>query len=116
MHSNTENICEGQLYEIIELYGTRFEIRYGYYEDFERAHTDPLPIYPLFHQSPVYTPDGYPFATKMQEPCDKYSVRVDGVDTERCAECIYFQAEADCTIGICKCEERRLNTEREENT
>ncbi len=102
MFSDIEKIREGDLYEIIEIYGRRFEIRYGYYEDFERGRIDPIPIYPLFHEEPIYSSDGFPFATKMQEPCSKYTLRNEHINNDRCADCIHFYTENDNIIGLCK--------------
>ncbi len=103
----TENhIRDGDIYEIVELYGHRFEIRYGYYEEYERQYSEPIPIYPLFREKPVFTSDGYPFATKMQEPCEKYKLQNETIDNDRCADCIYFHSEGENIIGICKCEKK----------
>ena len=32
-----EKIKEGDLYKIIELFGRSFEIKYGYYEEYEKG-------------------------------------------------------------------------------
>lgn len=101
-------ICprEGDLYAVIEAHGKRFEIYYGYYEEYERGRIEPIPIYPLFNVTPVYTDEGYPFTTSMQEPCCRYSIRDPNIDNERCADCKHFYNEDKCKIGICKCRER----------
>ncbi len=111
MFSNTEQIREGALYEVIEAYGHRFEILYGYYEDFERDRIEPIPIYPLFYETPMYSKDGFPLATKMQEPCKHYSLRNEKIDNERCADCKHFQSENNAVIGICKCDGRIVNND-----
>ena len=49
------NIQEGDLYEVLEVYGHTFELRYGYYEERERARGEPIPIYPDFKKHPLYT-------------------------------------------------------------
>ncbi len=95
-------IRDGELFEIVELYGHRFEIRYGYYEEYERKNQEPIPIYPLFKENPVYSHDGYPLATKMQIPCKAYQLKSDDVDNERCADCIHFHSEGENIIGLCK--------------
>lgn len=97
---------EGTRYKTIELYGNTFEIKYGYYEDYERESEfgEPLPIYPDFIKQPLYTSDGYPFVTKMLSMCEH------GKSEFRdacCAECPYYLHGADM-IGICRCEENRL--------
>jgi len=111
MCTTETHIRDGDLYEIAEVYGHRFEIRYGYYEEYERGRIEPLPIYPLFRETPAYSPEGYPLATKMQEPCEDYILKKEGIDNERCADCIYFHNEGKNIIGICKCEKKqKINT------
>ena len=99
--SQKHNIRDGDLYEILEVYGHRFEIRYGYYEEYERERFEPIPIYPLFRKNPLYTSDGYPLATQMQEPCEEYNPKNADIDNERCADCIHFYNEDKNIIGIC---------------
>ncbi len=111
MLSNADKIREGDLYEVIEVYGHRFEILYGYYEEFERDRMEPIPIYPLFNEKPMYSPDGFPLATKMQEPCKRYNLRDPNIDNDRCADCIHFERDKNDIIGICKCKERKIQTE-----
>ncbi|MBQ9761354.1 MAG: hypothetical protein IJW16_08415 [Clostridia bacterium] len=100
-----EQIKEGMLYKNITLHGKTFEIRYGYYEEYEResAFGEPLPIYPDFLKDPVYTDEGHPFVTQMQELCQfgisRYS---DGC----CADCAHY-VHGDEMIGTCRCEENR---------
>lgn len=96
---------EGELFKIITLHGRSFELRYGYYEDYEREseYSEPIPIYPDFLKEPQYTDEGHPFVTQMQTLCEhgksNYS---DGV----CADCSHFLYGEEL-IGICKCESRR---------
>lgn len=99
---------EGDLFKTVILHGATFELRYGYYEDFEResAFGEPIPIYPDFLKNPQYTDDGYPFVTEMQSLCEhgnsEYS---DGC----CSDCFHY-LNGDELIGICKCEKRRRIT------
>jgi hypothetical protein len=87
----------GDLYKIIEISGKQFEIRYGYYEEFEAGRTDPLPIYPDFRREPVYNDNGEPFVTSMQDVCSHFrGETVDGF----CIECPYY-SHGDELIGIC---------------
>lgn len=101
-----KNTREGEVYKVIELYGKRFELKYGFYEDFERESKfgEPLPIYPNFLKEPIYTKSGYPFVTQMQDACEwlDSKIRFDAC----CADCLYFR-EGEDLIGICKCESRR---------
>ncbi len=108
MYTKSDRVCEGDLYEIVEAYGHRFEILYGYYEDFERDRIEPIPIYPLFYETPMYSKDGFQLATKMQEPCEYYTLRNPSTDNDRCADCKHFQSENNAIIGICKCDSRKI--------
>ena len=98
---------DGELYKTIRLFDKDFEIRYGYYEEFERdsRYGEPVPIYPNFEKEPAYTGEGYPFVTQMQCLCpygdSKFS---DGC----CVDCSYFQ-QGDDLIGVCKCPKRKMN-------
>ena len=61
---------DGDLYKIVSLFGKNLHIKYGYYEEYERTHGEPIPIYPDFKKEPIYTDDGYPLVTQMQELCE----------------------------------------------
>ena len=96
---------DGDLYKVVTIHEVSFELRYGYYEEFERAVGEPIPIYPDFIKSPRYTKDGYPFVTQMQELC-KYG---ESSFTEGCcADCRYF-VDGEELLGICICPENRKN-------
>ena len=90
----------GELYKVVEAFGKRFALYFGYYEAYERERGEaPIPIYPDFQSEPVYTEDGYPFVTQMQSLCahgeSKFS---DGI----CADCRHYKDGAEF-IGICTC-------------
>lgn len=90
-------IREGELYKTVELFGHAFELRYGYYEEFERERGEPIPIYPDFKNSPVYTKEGFPFVTQMQELCEHGTSKFkDGC----CADCEHYH-HGEELIGIC---------------
>ena len=94
---------EGTLYKTLRIKEATFEIRYGYYEDFERARGEPVPIYPDFKEKPQYTSDGRPFVTAMQDPCRYF----DGSDKSLgCFGCSYYSS-ADDLIGLCNMEHNR---------
>lgn len=100
-----ERVAEGTLFKNISLFGKMFEIRYGYYADYERENeeNEPIPIYPDFLQSPIFTDDGYPFVTQMQTPCQHGECH----HTDACcADCPHF-LHGDELIGICRCEKNR---------
>ena len=90
---------EGDIYKVVELYGRQFELKYGYYESFERESEfgEPIPIYPDFLKNPCQTDDGRRFVTQMQSLCEHgTSSFKDGF----CVDCKYF-IEGDDLIGIC---------------
>lgn len=103
---DTSNIKEGSIYKVINLYGQEFVLYYGYYEECERLSPDiePMPIYPDFVKEPKYTPEGFPFVTKMQDACRHYK----GKDTKfkDCAECNHY-LHGDELLGICTCFKNR---------
>ena len=100
-----KDLKEGTLYKTVTVFDRVFELRYGYYEEFERQSRfgDPVPIYPDFIKTPQYTNEGYPFVTKMQELCKYGSSQF---EEGCCAECPHY-CHGDEMIGICKCEENR---------
>lgn len=90
-------IRDGDLYRVVELFGQRFELHYGYYEEYERHSGEPVPIYPDFKKSPVYSEDGHPFVTQMQELCAHGESKfTDGC----CVDCKHY-SHGDDLIGIC---------------
>ena len=93
---------EGDLFKKLDIFGQSFEIRYGYYEEYERQNPsiDPMPIYPDFFKKPIYTSDGFPFVTKMQDACKHYEGKKTKCD--ECAECKFYCSGEDF-IGICIC-------------
>lgn len=102
MQSNVP--AEGDVFDILQVGGHSFTIRYGYYDEAERHITEPIPIYPSFEKEPCYTVEGYPLITRVQDACKHYSPLGDGDGW--CADCVYC-ASADLEIGICRCEHRR---------
>ena len=97
-------IRDGDLYRVIHAFGRTFEIRYGYYEDFEKSTGEPIPIYPNFAEEPAYTEDGRPFVTAMQDQCPFARRKTKGFGF--CNDCVYFDSGTDL-IGTCLCEHRR---------
>ena len=98
---------EGDLYKKITLHGKTFELRYGYYEDFERDGGEPIPIYPDFKKAPLFTDGGFPFVTAMQEPCEHYT----GESGDPCChECLFYKTGEEL-LGICTQEKNKLQSE-----
>lgn len=88
---------EGDFFKTISLGGKTFDIKYGYYEDFERDRGDPIPIYPDFAKAPEYADDGRPIVTQMQYTCKHASIkRKDSF----CVECKHF-CHGEDLIGFC---------------
>jgi len=89
---------EGELYKTLYIRGKRIDLFYGYYEDSDRYYSEPYVIYPDFLKSPVYTEDGFPLVTMMQEACEKFeSLKNSDKD---CSQCKYF-LKFDELLGIC---------------
>ena len=95
---------DGDLYKVVTVGERQFELYYGYYEDYEKHAGEPVPIYPDFRLTPVFTDDGMPFVTQMQEACEWSENRK--MPDACCADCTYFRHE-DELIGLCDCEKRR---------
>ena len=92
-----DKIKEGDLYAVLNIHGHTVELRYGYYEERERAMGEPIPIYPDFKKHPLYTCEGYPLVTQMQDLCQHgTSSYEDGC----CFDCQHFRQSQDL-IGIC---------------
>jgi hypothetical protein len=96
---------EGALYKTVEIEGKRFSLYYGYYEECDRENPfcDPIPIYPDFLKDPIYTNEGYPFATDMQDACEHYGGHS---PEEGCYSCRHYK-KCEEFFGICLSPERR---------
>ncbi len=102
-----KNPAEGDIYKIVETFGKTFELRYGYYSDSDR-HTEPDVIYPDFQNEPLYTDDGTPFVTMMQDACARYvGDTAKNADTT-CADCKYFERGEEW-FGVCRCKQNKKN-------
>ena len=92
---------EGDLYKVVNTYGRTFELRYGYYGECDRKY-DPDVIYPDFIKEPVYTDDGTPFVTMMQDACRSYKGDAKRTVDTTCADCKYFERGEEW-FGVCTC-------------
>ena len=90
-------IRDGDIFKVIEVFGKQFEIKYGYYEDYERHRGEPVPIYPDFERNAEYTDEGRPFVTQMQDLCELGSSKF---EEGCCVDCKYYK-HGDDLIGIC---------------
>ncbi len=98
---------EGELYKVIDVDNKTFEIHYGYYEESERDKVEPLPVFPDLKKNPVYTADGKPIVTAIQEPCEYYAPKSEERSEEWCGDCISY-LNRDKEISICGHTERML--------
>ena len=98
---------EGDLYKCVTVFGKTFELRYGYYEEYERRskYNEPTPIYPNFVASPQYTENGIPFVTEMQAACERYE---GNPDCAICYQCRHF-VRGEELFGLCMCRARRID-------
>ena len=96
---------EGDLYKVVSTFGRTFELRYGYYGDCDRKY-EPDVIYPDFLKEPVYTDDGAPLVTMMQDACKHYKGKAKRTPDTACADCKYF-GRGEEWFGICKCPHNR---------
>ena len=101
---------EGDVYAVIDAYGKRFELRYGYYDERDRS-GPPDVIYPDFLREPSFTEDGIPLATRMQDACAYYKGRVKRIDDATCGECEHF-CRGEAWFGLCLASQNK----REEQT
>lgn len=94
---------EGDLYKEITIRGKTFQLFYGFYEPFERESRDsePMPIYPDFLKNPVFTDEGVPFVTAMQDVCKRFRGKA---DSDSCADCEHFLS-CEELFGLCTCPE-----------
>lgn len=97
---------EGELYKTVTVFGKRFELRYGYYEEGDRRWGEPDVLYPDFLKEPLYTDRGEPFVTALQDACESYKGEARTVDST-CAECEYFKRGEEL-FGLCKCIGKRI--------
>ena len=99
---------EGDLYKIVTTFGKTFELRYGFYEERDRLSPlcEPAIIYPDFLKDPLFTEEGKPFATMMQDACKSYKGETKRTSDTTCAECRYFKRGEEW-FGICICPENK---------
>lgn len=101
---------EGDIYDVVQIGGYSFTIRYGYYDETERGSSDPIPIYPCFLKEPVHTAEGKPLVTRIQDACEHYEP-ADGAGDGWCADCAHCQSWQK-EIGICSNPHRQKENHR----
>ena len=99
-----ERHAEGELYKTVELFGRTFTLYYGYYEECDRQSPlcEPVILYPDFQREPLYTEDGKPFVTLIQDACPRFDGAAVRTADSTCAECHSFQ-QGEEWFGICHC-------------
>ena len=97
---------EGEIYKVVEIDGNKFELRYGYNEEFEREQGIPVVLFPDLKSSPRYTEDGYRIVTSVQEPCEHYVPADSDQFEDWCADCVHYPG-VHHEIGVCKCKKNR---------
>ncbi len=97
---------EGDIYKILSVGEHIFELRYGYYESFERERGEPVVLYPDLKSNSLYDHEGCRIVTAVQDACEHYSALKNREQEGVCSECIYYP-ESDTDIGICTCKETR---------
>ena len=108
---------EGDLYRVVKTYGKTFELRYGFYDERDRHSPlcDPAIIYPDFLKEPLFTEQGEPFVTMMQDACTCYKGSSKRNPDTTCAECAYF-CRGDEWFGICTNPRKTKAVMNENNT
>ncbi len=91
--------AEGDLYKVVTTFGRTFELRYGYYADIDRTRP-PDVIYPDFSVTPLFTEEGAPFVTMMQDACPCFRGATRRTEDSTCAECRYFRRGEEW-FGLC---------------
>ena len=103
---------EGDLYKIVEVFGKAFELRYGYYDERDRQSPlcEPTIIYPDFIREPLFTENGEPFVTMMQDACGHYTGNPKRTPDSTCAECKHFK-QGEEWFGICVCPKNKPSSD-----
>ena len=97
---------EGDIYKIVTTFGKTFALRYGYYEESDRKWDELDILYPDFRQTPLYTDDGEPFVTLIQDACERFGGKMRRRSDSTCAECKYMKRGEEW-FGICTCKARK---------
>ena len=99
---------EGELYTTVSCYGYSFELRYGYYEETDRATGEPVIIYPDLQNNRFFDDRGNPLVTAIQSSCEFYEATDKTQPEECCSDCIFY-SDSKNEIDVCLCPERNNN-------
>ena len=99
---------EGDVYKVVTVFGQTFELKYGYYGEKDRQNPLCLPdvVYPDLLKNPVYTEEGAPLVTVMQDACDCYKGDEPRTLDTTCADCKFFR-DGEEWFGLCACAEKK---------
>lgn len=97
---------EGGLYKVIQIEEHTFELRFGFYAEFERETSEPVVIYPDLAENRLYTADGRRIVTAIQDPCSSYTVSTPKAKDMCCNDCDHYVRSGE-EIGICTCSANR---------
>ncbi|MBE6577378.1 MAG: hypothetical protein E7653_04500 [Ruminococcaceae bacterium] len=102
----SEHPKEGDLYKKICVFGHDLTLYYGYYDERDRQNplAEPVPIYPDLKAFPLYTDEGEPLVTIMQDVCEHFSG--DKHEDSDCGACAHYR-HAEELIGACACEKKK---------
>lgn len=100
---------EGDIYKVIRIGEHTFELRFGFYAEFERDTGEPVVLYPDLTRMKRYTLDGQLIVTAIQETCQHYEGPEHKVMDRYCSDCRHFQHPGD-EIGICGCKHSNLKS------
>ena len=105
---NDQSHKDGELYKVVKTFGKTFELRYGYYSEEDRQNPlcEPAVIYPDFTREPLYTDDGEPFVTMIQDACADYKGEDNKTPDSTCAECKHFKRGEEW-FGVCACKKNK---------
>ncbi|MBQ3230121.1 MAG: hypothetical protein IJB49_03790 [Clostridia bacterium] len=91
---------EGDIYKTVKIDDHVFELKFGYYADFERELGEPVVIYPDLSENKLYTKNGSLLVTAIQDPCAHYEAHDSKQKNECCGDCIHYIRHGD-EIGVC---------------
>lgn len=91
---------EGDIYKVVKIDGHVFELRFGFYEEFEREKGEPVVVYPDLVAEKRYTADGKRLVTAIQDPCPHYQVPENRKEDGCCNDCLHYRISGD-EIGYC---------------
>ena len=94
---------EGDLHSIVTIGAHRFELRYGYREERDRATGEPYILYPDLVATPLFTAEGKRIVTALQNICPHYTAPP-GREQENCCYTCSFYSNPSDEIGICQCD------------